>query len=47
VVDSALEIVDAYHRKIVDLEHQVLLKPKMTAVRQREYPTGSNVQDTP
>jgi hypothetical protein len=36
VVDSTLEIVDAYQRKIIDLEHQILLRPKMTAVRQRE-----------
>jgi len=41
VVDSALEIVDAYQRKIVDLEHQVLLRPKMTTVKQREYTTRS------
>ena len=44
VVDSALEIVDVYQRKIIDLEHQVLLKPKMTAVRQREYATGRDAQ---
>lgn len=37
MVDSALEIVDAYQRKIIDLEHQVLLKAKMAAIRQREY----------
>jgi hypothetical protein len=42
VVDSALEIVDAYQRKIVDLEHQVLLGPKMTVVKQREYTTRSD-----
>jgi len=42
VVDSALGIVDAYQRKIVDLEHQVLLQPKMTTVKQREYITGSD-----
>lgn len=36
VVDSALEIVNAYQRKIIDLEQQILLKPKMKAVRQRE-----------
>lgn len=36
VVDSTLEIVDAYQRKIIDLEHQILLRPKMAAVRQRE-----------
>lgn len=38
VVDSMLEIVDAYQRKIIDLEHQILLKPKMAAVRQRKFP---------
>jgi len=37
VVDSTLEIVDAYQRKIIDLEHQILVRPKMTAVRQREF----------
>lgn len=40
VVDSTLEIVDAYQRKIIDLEHQILLRPKMTAVRQREAPVS-------
>jgi len=38
VVDSTLEIVDAYQRKIIDLEHQILLKPKMAVVRQRGLP---------
>jgi len=42
VVDSALEIVDAYQRKIVDLEHRVLLQPKMTTVKQREHTTRSD-----
>jgi len=42
VVDSALDIVDAYQRKIIDLEHQVLLTPKMTVVRQRKCTTGSD-----
>lgn len=47
VVDSALEIVDTYHRKIIDLEHQILLRPKMTTVRQREAPVslGGGVPD--
>lgn len=46
VVDSALEIIDAYQRKIIELEQQILLKPKMKAVRQREgFPSslGSGV----
>ena len=47
MVDSTLEIVDAYKRKIIDLEHQVLLKPTMAAVRQREYAVGSNVKGAP
>jgi hypothetical protein len=42
VADSALEIVDAHQRKIVDLQYQVLLKPTMKAVRQREC--GGRIQ---
>jgi hypothetical protein len=41
VVDSTLEIIDTYQRKIIDLEHQILMKPKMAAVRQREFPFPS------
>jgi len=40
VVDSTLEIVDAYQRKIIDLEHQILLRPKMTTVRQLHIISG-------
>jgi Mg2+ and Co2+ transporter CorA len=40
VVDSALEIVDTYQRKIIDLEQQILLKPKMKAVRQLHIISG-------
>jgi Mg2+ and Co2+ transporter CorA len=36
VVDSTLDIVDAYQRKIIDLEQQILLRAKMKAVRQRK-----------
>ena len=43
-----MEIVDAYHRKIIDLEHQVLLKPSMAAVRQCEsHGSISNREMTP
>jgi len=40
VVDSTLDIVDAYQRKIIDLEQQILLKPKMAAVRQLHIISG-------
>ena len=33
VVDSALEVIDDYHAMILKLEHDILLKPKMTTVR--------------
>jgi hypothetical protein len=33
VVDSALEVVDEYHTKILKLEHDILLKPKMKTIR--------------
>jgi len=40
VVDATLDIVDAYQRKIIDLEHQILLRPKMAAVRQLHIISG-------
>jgi Mg2+ and Co2+ transporter CorA len=33
IVDRAFEVVDAYQAKIIDLEHRVLLRPKMKTVR--------------
>ena len=33
VVDKALEVVDQYQANITNLEHDILLKPKMTAVK--------------
>lgn len=36
VVDSALEVVDEYHSKIMKMEHDILLKPKMKTVRFRK-----------
>ena len=36
VVDNALEVMDAYHEKILKLEHDVLLKPNMKTVRYRK-----------
>ena len=38
VVDSALEVIDAYHDRILKLEHDVLLKPSMKIVRSRTSP---------
>ena len=32
VVDSAFEVVDAFHEKVLQLEHDVLLKPSMRIV---------------
>lgn len=40
IVDSALEIIDAYQRKIIELEQQILLKAKMKAVRQLHIISG-------
>lgn len=34
VVDKAMDVVDKYHEKILALERQVLIRPKMTTVRQ-------------
>ncbi|KZP10118.1 hypothetical protein FIBSPDRAFT_872974 [Athelia psychrophila] len=33
VVDSALQVVDEYHSKILKLEHDILLHPKMKTIR--------------
>ena len=38
VVDKVLEVVDRYHDRILRLERSVLLRPKMTTVREREPP---------
>ena len=33
VVDKALQVIDEYHTTITNLEHDILLKPKMSRVR--------------
>lgn len=40
VADSALEVVEEYHSKLLTLEHSILLKPDMSAVKDRKssYP---------
>ncbi|KAH7922677.1 hypothetical protein BV22DRAFT_1197242 [Leucogyrophana mollusca] len=40
VVDSAMEVVDAYHDKVLELEHSVLLKPNMKVVQQLHIVSG-------
>jgi hypothetical protein len=35
IVDSALEVVDAFHEKLLQLEYDVLLKPNMKVVSRR------------
>ncbi|KIJ66521.1 hypothetical protein HYDPIDRAFT_86366 [Hydnomerulius pinastri MD-312] len=40
VVDSALEVVDAFHEKILELEHDVLLKPNMKVVQRLHILSG-------
>jgi Mg2+ and Co2+ transporter CorA len=35
IVDSALEVVDAFHEKILQLEYDVLMKPNMKVVSRR------------
>lgn len=35
VVDQAMEVVDEYQSKILKLEHDILVKPSMKAVRYR------------
>ncbi|KAH7911591.1 hypothetical protein BJ138DRAFT_1062811 [Hygrophoropsis aurantiaca] len=40
VVDSAMEVVDAYHEKVLELEHAVLLKPNMKVVQQLHILSG-------
>lgn len=37
VVDQALEVVDEYQQKILKLEHDILIKPKMRTVRSCTY----------
>jgi hypothetical protein len=37
IVDSALEVVDAFHEKLLQLEYDVLLKPNMKVVSRRAY----------
>jgi hypothetical protein len=34
-VDRALEVVDEYHRRIEKVERKVLIKPKVSTVRER------------
>ena len=36
VVDDTMEVVDKYHQQILQLERQILIRPKMTTVRQCE-----------
>ncbi|EGN93721.1 hypothetical protein SERLA73DRAFT_63839 [Serpula lacrymans var. lacrymans S7.3] len=40
VVDSALEVVDTFHEKILSLEHDVLLRPNMKVVRHLHILSG-------
>jgi Mg2+ and Co2+ transporter CorA len=40
IVDQALEVVDDYHGKILKLEHDILLKPKITTVRHLHILSG-------
>ncbi|KAG6330165.1 hypothetical protein ID866_8925 [Astraeus odoratus] len=40
VVDSAFEMVDAFHEKILQLEHDVLLRPSMKAVARLHILSG-------
>ncbi|KAL4068945.1 hypothetical protein V8B97DRAFT_2024594 [Scleroderma yunnanense] len=40
VVDSAFEVVDAFHEKILQLEHDVLLKPSMKTVARLHILSG-------
>ena len=37
VADKALQVVDAYQGKILKLEKDILLKPKMSTVRNRTF----------
>lgn len=41
VVDRVIEIVDEFQGKILNLEHEVLLRPKMKTVRKREFTTSA------
>ena len=40
VVDQALEVVDEYQNKILKLEHNILIKPKMKSVRHLHILSG-------
>lgn len=40
VVDSAFEVVDAFHEKVLQLEHDVLLKPSMKTVARLHILSG-------
>lgn len=40
VVDKALEVIDAYHVKIKKFEREILLKPKITTVRNLHILSG-------
>ncbi|KAF9235159.1 hypothetical protein BU15DRAFT_65132 [Melanogaster broomeanus] len=40
VVDSALEVVDAFHEKLLELEHDVLIKPNMKTVARLHIISG-------
>lgn len=40
IVDSALQIVDEYHGKILNFEQDILLKPKMSTVRHLHIISG-------
>jgi hypothetical protein len=43
VVDKALEIVDRYHDRILELEQSVLIQPKMKTVRESMLHLSSTV----
>ncbi|KAF8328271.1 uncharacterized protein EI90DRAFT_1620505 [Cantharellus anzutake] len=40
IVDDALRVIDCYHDKILSLERQILIKPKMMSVRQLHILSG-------
>ncbi|KAI6031234.1 hypothetical protein BKA83DRAFT_4197471 [Pisolithus microcarpus] len=37
VVDSAFDVVDAFHEKVLELEHDVLLKPNIKAISRHTF----------
>jgi Mg2+ and Co2+ transporter CorA len=39
-VDRALQVIDEYHANITDLEHDILLKPKMSMLRKLHILSG-------